>query len=300
MKRSHRVAMTAAATAGLTLALLTGVPAASADSGACARMGSNVTILGISTPSCVDLYTSGSSSVVLPANTPRIIYGVINMTSPGVAPSTFTDQTGRTFAVNPVEGQRWLTAGPSVAARTIVKGEIVNNRIGRTFPYLFITDDAITDRFAGKSFIGRTKNSAGSKKELSLWTRIDWAEGLSADGGLKGAIANYKRNIVETGQCKPSLVSQQQVKVKERFGSKGRVKLDWKPGVYQGQDSFLLLKTQTGAVFTHPAPTALKLARKVWRPSSLGFSLSGSKAGLSRLSVNDIRRAGTVKSCSLP
>jgi hypothetical protein len=299
MKRTLTLTGAGLAAAGLALALIPALPAAAADPVPCAQMGSNVTILDTPTPSCILLYTAGKASILLPPNTPRIIYGVVNVISSGVTPSTLTDQTGRTYAINPTEGKRWQSVSPGKAAQTIVKAEIVNGRIGKTFPYLFITDDAITDRFAGKSFIGKTNNAKGSKSPISIWTRIDWASGLSADGGLNGVIANYKQNVIDAGQCKPAMVKQHIDMVKARFGQKGKLNLDWNPGTTKGNDALLVLKTETSSVFTHPAPTALALVQKVWKPGKINFTLAGSDAGLMKIVVNDIRGGSTVTKCSL-
>ena len=298
MKRSITRASVAVAVAGLVLAVVPALPAVAVDQ-PCARMGGNVTILGQATPTCTLLYTSGSSSIVLPSSTPRIIYGVVNMVNSGVAPTTFTSSGGQQYAINPTEGKRWLSVGPTKASQTIVKAEIVNNKIGKTFPYLFITDDAITDRFAGKTFIGKTTNAKGSKSAISIWTRIDWASGLSADNGLKGVIANYKQNVTDAGQCKPAMVKQHIDMVKQRFGDKGKLELSWKPGQFQGQDSLLVLNTTTSAVFARPAPTALLLTQKVWKPGKINFTLVGSNAGLMKILVGDIRGGSPVQKCSL-
>lgn len=299
MKRTPLIAGAGLAAAGLVLAVLPAMPALADDPVPCARMGSTVTILNTPTPTCILLYTSGPASILLPDNTPRIIYGVVNQTRPGVVPSTLTDQNGKVYAINPTEGKRWASIGAGKAAQTIVKAEIVNNRIGKTFPYLFITDDAITDRFSGKTFIGKTVNAKGSKNAISIWTRIDWAAGLSADGGLRGVISNYKQNVVEGSQCKPAMTKQHADMVKQRFGQKGKLDLEWNPGIYQGDDALLILKTQTSAVFTHPAPTALRLTEKVWKPGKINFTLVGSDAGLMKVVVNDIRGGSVVQKCSL-
>ena len=287
------------AAAGLLLAVIPAGTAAAADPVPCAQMGNNVTILNTPTPTCTLLYTSGSSSILLPDNTPRIIYGVVNMVRPGVAPTTLTDQNGQTYALNPTEGKRWLSVGPTRAAQTIVKAEIVNKKIGKTFPYLFITDDAITDRFSGKSFIGKTNNAKDSKNKISIWTRIDWASGLSDNGGLRGVISNYKQNVVEAGQCKPAMVKQHIDLVKQRFGQKGKLEMTWNPGLYKGEDSILGVRTETNALFTHPAPTALLLTQKMWKPGKINLTLSGSDAGLMKIVVNDIRGGSPVQKCSL-
>ena len=287
------------AAAGLLLAVIPAGTATAADPVPCAQMGNNVTILNTPTPTCTLLYTSGASSIVLPDNTPRIIYGVVNMVRPGVAPTTLTDQNGQTYALNPTEGKRWLSVGPTRAAQTIVKAEIVNKKIGKTFPYLFITDDAITDRFAGKTFIGKTNNSKGSGQKISIWTRIDWAQGLSDNGGLHGVIANYKQNVLDAGQCKPAMTKQHAEMVKQRFGQKGKLEMSWNPGQYQGQDSLLVLTTETKSVFARPAPTALLLTQKVWKPGKINFTLVGSDAGLMKILVNDIRAGSAVQKCSL-
>jgi hypothetical protein len=215
------------------------------------------------------------------------------------APTTFTDQTGKTYAINPTEGKRWLGVGATRAAQTIVKAEIVNGKIGKTFPYLFITDDAITDRFAGKTFIGKTNNAKGSKNQISIWTRIDWASGLSDNGGLRGVIANYKQNVTEAGQCKPAMVKQHIDLVKQRFGQKGKLEMGWNPGLSQGQDSLITLRTETNALFTNPAPTALVLTQKVWKPGKINFTLASSDAGLMKILVNDIRGGSAVQKCKL-
>jgi len=284
-------ALIAAAAAGPAQAAITPNPKP------CAQMGGNVTILNTATPTCTLLYTSGGSSIKLPDPKPRIIYGVVNMVSAGVAPKTLTTPTGKTYQLNPTEGKRWLSVGPTRAAQTIVAGEIVNGRIGKTFPYLFITDDAITDRFAGKTFIGKTTNS---KKSIKIWTRIDWSGGLSNDGGLGGKITNYKNNILNDGQCKPAMVKQHIEMVKDRFGDKGKVALSWKPGLYKGQDSILVLKTQTKASYSHSAPTALELAQRVWKPGKINFTLRNSDAGLAKIYVSSIQGGSTAKKCSLP
>jgi len=299
MKRSLTLAGAGAAAAGLVLALVPALPAAALDPQPCAQMGSNITILNTPTPTCTLLYTSGGSSIDLPSNTPRILYGVVNMAGSAV-PTTFTDQNGKVYALNPTEGKRWLSVGPTKAAQMIVRAEIVNNRIGKTFPYLFITDDAITDRFSGKSFIGKTNNAKSSKTKISIWTRIDWASGLSDNGGLRGVISNYKQNIEEAGQCKPAMTKQHADMVKQRFGQKGKLELSWNPGLSKSQGgSSLVLGTQTSAVFTHPAPTTLELTQRVWRPGKINFTLVGSDAGLMKIVVNDIRGGSPVKKCSL-
>lgn len=298
MKRTPLIAGAGIAAAGLVLALVPAT-AATADTQPCAQMGSNVTILGTPTPTCTLLYTSGGKSIILPPNAPRILYGVVNMTGSSV-PTTFTDQTGKSYTLNPTEGKRWLSVGPTKAAQTIVKAEIVNNKIGKTFPYLFITDDAITDRFAGKTFIGKTNNAKSSKSPISIWTRIDWATGLSDNGGLRGVISNYKQNVEEAGQCKPAMVKQHTDMVKQRFGQKGKLELGWNPGLSKSQGgSSLTLRTEAGALFTHPAPTALELTQRVWKPGKINFTLSSSDAGLMKILVNDVRAGSPVKKCSL-
>jgi hypothetical protein len=297
MKRTLTLTGAGLAAAGLALALIPALPAAAADPVPCAQMGSNVTILDTPTPTCTLLYTTGNKSILLPPNAPRILYGVVNMTGSSV-PTTFTDQTGKSWPLNPTEGKRWLSVGPTKAAQTIVKAEIVNNKIGKTFPQLFITDDAITDRFAGKSFIGKTNNAKGSKSSISIWTRIDWATGLSDNGGLHGVIANYKQNILDAGQCKAAMTKQHQDMVKQRFGQKGKLTMGWNPGLSKSSAT-LTLSTETNALFTHPAPTALQLTQSMWKPGKINFTLSGSDSGLMKIVVNDIRGGSAVTTCSL-
>jgi hypothetical protein len=299
MKRSLTLAGAGLAAVGLVLAVIPAGPAAAADPVPCARMGSNVTILNTATPTCVGLYTSGSASILLPDNTPKIIYGVVNMTGSSTPPTTFTDQNGVNYPINPTEGKRWLSVGPTKAAQTIVRAEIVNKKIGKTFPYLFITDDAITDRFAGKTFIGKTNNDKSSKNQISIWTRIDWAQGLSSDGGLKGVIANYKQNVIDAGQCKPAMTKQHADMVKQRFGQKGKLNMVWNPGLSKGADSFIGIRTEESALFTNPAPTALVLTQKVWKPGKINFTLASSNSGLMKIVVNDIRGGSAVQKCSL-
>ena len=298
MKRTPLIAGAGLAAAGLLLALVPALPAA-ADTSPCAQMGGNVTILNTPTPTCTLLYTSGSSSIVLPSDGPRLVYGVVNMTGSSV-PTTFTDRKGKVWPLNPTEGKRWLSVGPTKAAQTIVRAEIVNNKIGKTFPQLFITDDAITDRFAGKTFIAKTNNAKGSQSQISIWTRIDWAQGLSDNGGLKGVIANYKQNVLDAGQCKPAMTKQHADMVKQRFGQKGKLDLSWNPGLSKSQGgSSLIMNTETSAVFARPAPTALELTQRVWKPGKINFTLVGSDAGLMKILVNDIRAGSAVQKCSL-
>ena len=294
MKRTLTLTGAGLAAAGLALALVPALPAAAADPVPCARMGGTVTILNTPTPTCTMLYTSGKASILLPANTPQILYGVVNMTGSSTPPTTFTDQNGVTYPLNPTEGNRWLSVGPTKAAQTIVKAEIVNKKIGKTFPYVFITDDAITDRFAGK-----TNNDKSSKNQISIWTRIDWAQGLSSDGGLRGVIANYKQNVVEAGQCKPAMTKQHTDMVKQRFGQKGKLNMVWNPGLSKGADSYIGIRTEESALFTNPAPTALVLTQKVWKPGKINFTLASSNSGLMKIVVNDIRGGSAVKKCSL-
>jgi hypothetical protein len=298
MKRSLTLTGAGVAAAGLVLALVPALPAVALDD-PCADMGGNVTILNTPTPTCTDLYRSGSSSIVLPDDGPRLIYGVVNMTG-STAPTTFTDRNGKVWPLNPTEGKRWLGVGATKAAQTIVRAEIVNNKIGKTFPQLFITDDAITDRFAGKTFIGKTNNAKSSKSPISIWTRIDWASGLSDNGGLRGVIANYKKNVVEAGQCKPAMVKQHTDMVKQRFGQKGKLEMGWNPGLSKSQGgSSLTLRTEANALFSHPAPTALELTQRVWKPGKINFTLTSSDAGLMKILVNDVRAGSAVKNCSL-
>lgn len=299
MKRILMLAGAGVAATGLVTSMFVAGPALAADQ-PCEEMGGRITILNQSTPVCEGLYTSGSSSIVVPADAPRIIYGVVNMVSPGVAPTTVTGRDGATYDLNPTEGNRWLSVGPRIASQTIVRAEIVNNRIGKTFPYLYIADDAITGRFTGKSFIGRTKNGDTAKKPLSIWTRIDWAKGTSNDGSLRGAIVNYRQNVKDAGQCKPAMVPVNPDRVKQRFGKGGKVTLSWNAGLRQGQDSLLVLTTQTSSRFTHPVPTALKLTQSVWKPGKIFFKLSGSTSGLISVGINDIRKESNVKECTLP
>lgn len=298
MKKPLSFAGAGLAAAGLVLALVPALPAA-ADVSPCAQMGGNVTILNTPTPTCTLLYTSGASSIVLPADGPRLIYGVVNMTGSSV-PTTFTDRNGKVYALNPTEGKRWLSVGSTKAAQTIVRAEIVNNRIGKTFPQLFITDDAITDRFSGKTFIAKTNNAKGSKNAISIWTRIDWAPGLSDNGGLRGVIANYKQNVLEAGQCKPAMTKQHADMVKQRFGQKGKLELSWNPGLSKSDGgSSLIMDTETTAEFARPAPTALELTQRVWKPGKINFTLVGSDSGLMKILVNDVRGGSAVTKCSL-
>lgn len=298
MKRSLTLTGAGLAAAGLVLALVPALPA-TADSTPCAQMGGNVTILNTPTPTCTLLYTSGGSSIQLPADGPRLIYGVVNMTGSS-APTTFTDRNGKVWPLNPTEGKRWLSVGSTKAAQTIVRAEIVNNKIGKTFPQLFITDDAITDRFAGKTFIAKTNNAKGSKNAISIWTRIDWASGLSDNAGLRGVIANYKQNVLDAGQCKPAMTKQHADMVKQRFGQKGKLELSWNPGLSKSQGgSSLIMDTETSAVFARPAPTALELTQRVWKPGKINFTLVGSDAGLMKILVNDVRAGSAVTKCSL-
>ena len=298
MKRTLTLTGAGAAVAGLVLALVPALPAA-ADVSPCAQMGGNVTILNQPTPTCTLLYTSGGSSIVLPADTARIVYGVVNMTGSSV-PTTFTDRKGNVYPLNPTEGRRWLSVGATKAAQTIVKDEIVNKKIGKSFPQLFITDDAITDRFAGKTFIAKTNNAKGSKSAISIWTRIDWASGLSDNGGLRGVIANYKQNVLEAGQCKPAMTKQHADMVKQRFGQKGKLDLSWNPGLSKSQGgSSLIMNTETSAVFARPAPTALELTQRVWKPGNINITLVGSDAGRMKILVNDVRAGRPVTKCSL-
>ena len=302
MKKSITLASAAAAVASLTLALVPALPAAAADPQPCQDMGGNIMVLNVQTPTCTLLYTSGSASILLPSDTPKVVYGVVNMVSPGVAPKTLTTQNGKVYDLNPTEGKRWLSVGPTKAAQMIVTAVIVNNKIGKTYPYLFITDDAITDRFSGQTFIGKTNNAAGSKDKISIWTRIDWASGLADNGGLRGTITNYKQNVLEQGECKPAMVKQHKDMVLQRFGQKGKLDMLWQPGIYQGQDSLLSIKTETSAVFTRPAPTALLLTQKLWKPITKGkinFTLAGSNAGLSKIFIYTIRSSTAAKTCSL-
>jgi hypothetical protein len=298
MKKPLSFAGAGLAAAGLVLALVPALPAA-ADVSPCAQMGGNVTILNTPTPTCTLLYTTGASSIVLPADGPRLIYGVVNMTGSS-APTTFTDRKGKVYPLNPTEGRRWLSVGATKAAQTIVRAEIVNNRIGKTFPQLFITDDAITDRFAGKSFIAKTNNAKGSKNAISIWTRIDWAPGLSDNGGLRGVIANYKQNVLEAGQCKPAMTKQHADMVKQRFGKKGKLELSWNPGLSKSDGgSSLIMDTETTSEFARPAPTALELTQRVWKPGKINFTLVGSDSGLMKILVNDVRGGSAVTKCSL-
>lgn len=291
------LALGSAAATVAVLAAASPVQAAPLDPRPCAQMGRDITMLGTATPTCTLLYTSGKASLLLPPNRPRMIYGVVDMVSDGVAPTTVTSQDGKAYPLNPREGKRWLSVGPTKAAQTVVAAEIVNGKIGKTFPYVFITDDAITDRFAGKTFIAKTSNA---KQSISIWTRIDWAGGLSDNGGLHGVISNYKKNVVNEGQCKPAMVKQHTSMVKDRFGERGKVDLSWNPGIYKGKDSLLIMRTETKAVYSRPAPTMLELTQRIWKPGKLNFALANSSAGLSKIYVNSIQSGSSVKQCSLP
>jgi hypothetical protein len=122
---------------------------------------------------------------------------------------------------------------------------------------------------------------------------------LSDNGGLRGVIANYKQNVTEAGQCKPAMVKQHIDLVKQRFGQKGKLEMGWNPGLSQGQDSLITLRTETNALFTNPAPTALVLTQKVWKPGKINFTLASSDAGLMKILVNDIRGGSAVQKCKL-
>lgn len=298
MKRSLTLTAAGMAAAGLVLALVPALPAAALDPVPCAQMGGNTTILNTATPVCTALYTSGSRSVQLPSDGPRIVYGVVNLTSSSAPASTFTTQGGQVIPMNPTEGRRWMQVGSVKAAQTLVRGEIVNGRIGKAFPYVFISDDALVDRFANKTFIGKTNNAKGSKNVISIWTRIDWA-GARSDTGLQGVIANYKQNVLEQGQCKPAMTKQHKDMVKQRFGEKGKLSMTWVPGLSKATGSYFGVRTETKALFTHPAPTALQLTQKLWKPGKINYTLSGSDAGLMKIVINDIRGASSVTKCSL-
>ena len=110
-------------------------------------------------------------------------------------------------------------------------------------------------------------------------------------------------SILDSGQCKAAMVKQHIDMVKQRFGQKGKLEMSWNPGQYQGQDSLLVLTTETKSVFARPAPTALLLTQKVWKPISKGkinFTLAGSDAGLSKILINTIRTGSAAQKCSLP
>jgi hypothetical protein len=297
MKRILMLAGAGAAATGLVSSMLVVGPAVAADQ-PCAEMGDRISILNESTPTCVMLYTSGSSSIVVPADGPRIIYGVVNMPPSGGAPTTFTGRNGVTYQLNDRQSQRWDSVSVRTGSQTIVRAEIVNGKIGQAIPYLYIADDAITDRFEKKSFIGRAKNGEKAKKPLSIWTRIDWASGTSSDGGLRGAMVNYRINVKDAGQCKPAMVPVNPDRVKQRFGKGGKVELVWSAG--QGANSLLVMTTQTQWRFTHPVPSALKLTQKVWKPGKLFFKLSGSDGGIISVGINDIRKESRVRECTLP
>ena len=85
--------------------------------------------------------------------------------------------------------------------------------------------------------------------------------------------------------------------VKERFGQQGALNMVWAPGVVKGQDSLLVISTQTVAKYARPAPTALQLADSLWKPGALNFRLTSSDKGLSEIDVKDIRNSSAVRYC---
>ena len=50
---------------------------------------------------------------------------------------------------------------------------------------------------------------------------------------------------------------------------------------------------------TNPAPTALVLTQKVWKPGKINFTLVNSDKGLAKIYVYDIRGGSAVQKCSL-
>ena len=87
--------------------------------------------------------------------------------------------------------------------------------------------------------------------------------------------------------------------VKQRFGQKGKLNMVWNPGLSKGADSYIGIRTEESALFTNPAPTALVLTQKVWKPGKINFTLASSNSGLMKIVVNDIRGGSAVKKCSL-
>ena len=265
---------------------------------ACAQIGEYVPMLNHQVPTCALLWTAGRSSIVLPADTPRVKYGVLSMPGSGKAPNMFIDRTGRQYAFPATQGNRWLTIGPRKVSQTILAVELKNNQIVTSFPVLFVADDALTDRFAGKTFIGRTANVTGTAN-IKMWTRIDWQPGVSINDGLYGKITNYKQNVLDAGVCREALVKQHPDMVKSRFGQKGKIELTWRHGLYAGQASTLTIITDTTASFSHPAPSTLLLTQKLWQPGKIFFTLDQSDKGLAKIYVDDIVKASVAQKCSL-
>lgn len=270
MKRTLLGALAATAALGVTIALIPAgaVTAASpvTNPQACARMAGYTNVVNQPTPVCGLVYTSGSSSVVIPADAPRMVYGVVIAKASGIAPDQIVLRTGKLLALAPAEAQRWRYEPPAKVSHTIVRAEIVNNRVTKTWPYVFIGDDALVDHFGGQGFEGRV---ATGNKSKQVWTRVNWSPKGQIDGRLAGVIANYNVNIKDGGICHQAVSKQYPTDMAKTFGDGGKVKMTWVPNTFVGGESYFVITTG-GTKFVRSAPTLYKLITTIWNPAKTG------------------------------
>ena len=306
MKRTIISALAATAALGLTLSFVPATVATAAtpttNPQACRVMSGTTTVVGEISPVCGLVWTEkGAPNVRLPQDKPEMVYGVIYRPAYGQPPTAIVLRDGTKIPLKPSEASRWRYESPQKVAQTIVRAQVLkptlpSKQAVKTWPYVFISDDALVDNFTAQAFTGRF---ATGNKSKQVWARINWSPKGKVGDNLTGAIANWDVNIQDGKTCRQSVQSQYPNDMAKTLGGK-QVTLAWLPTTNVGGQSYFVLTTAKGVKFQRSAPSLGKLVNATWDPFSTGkwnFKATNSPSSFNRLDVVDISpRQQTVKS----
>ena len=295
MKRMLTGTIAAVAMLGVVIALVpaSATAAPTTNPQACQRMSGTTTIIGEPTPVCSLVWIQkGTPNVRLPEDKPSMVYGVIYRTSYGVPPTAIILRDGTKIPLKPSEADRWTREGSVRVAQTIVRAELLKPGLPqveavKTWPYVFIADDALVDHSAGYSFTGRFANNDSSKQ---VWARINWSPNGKVGDDVTGAIANWDVAIKDGKICREAVKKQFPSVTAQTIGGK-KVHMSWVPNSYVGGQAYFVIVTESGVKFFRNAPSLSKLVNATWDPlvkGKLNFKASDSPTSVDRLNVVSI------------
>lgn len=303
MRRTLIGAMAASAAMAAVMSVVPGSASAvpATDPQACQRMASPTTIIGEPTPVCSLVWIQkGTPNVRLPADKPSMVYGVIYRTSYGSPATALILRDGTRIPLKASEAARWTNESSVRVAQTIVRAEVLkpdlpSREAVKTWPYVFIADDALVDHSAGYSFTGRFANSSGSKQ---VWARINWSPNGKVGDDVTGAIANWDIAVEDGKICREAVSKQYPNDMARTLGGK-KVHMTWVPNSYVGGQAYFVITTDRGVKFVRNAPSLSKLVNATWDPmekGKLNFKSTNSPTRFNRLNVVAIApRPDTVK-----
>jgi len=308
MKRTVISALAATAALGLTLSFIPATAATAAtpttNPQACRVMSGTTSVIGEPAPVCGLVWTEkGAPNVRLPQDKPEMVYGVIYRTSYGAAPTAIILRDGTRIPLKASEANKWRYESPNKVGQTIVRAQVLKPNLPskeavKTWPYVFISDDALVDNFTAQAFTGRF---ATNNKSKQVWTRINWSPKGKVGDDLTGAIANWDINIQDGKTCRQAVKDQYSSDMKKTVGGKN-TRLAWVPNTYVGGQAYFTLTTAAGVKFVRNAPSLQKLTTATWDPFATGkwnFKAINSSTSFKRLDIVQISpRQSTVK-CKL-